>query len=173
MEMTPDDVVNTIKASGAARRGGGRSPSDEMGFTKRAVGDKKLSPQRGRRRSGRVMDPLGIRGRSALSDRGDGDSPHTRSGPIRATSISARNIRLRWSACKRPSRRRVNTDFWGTISSGRISPSTWRSVWAPARSSAAKRPRSCTSIEGHRGEPRPRPPFPANKGLFSKADASQ
>ena len=25
-----------------------------------------------------------------------------------------------------------------------------------------------TSIEGHRGEPRPRPPFPANKGLFGK-----
>ncbi len=25
-----------------------------------------------------------------------------------------------------------------------------------------------TSIEGHRGEPRPRPPFPANKGLFQK-----
>ena len=25
-----------------------------------------------------------------------------------------------------------------------------------------------TSIEGHRGEPRPRPPFPANKGLFAK-----
>lgn len=24
-----------------------------------------------------------------------------------------------------------------------------------------------TSIEGHRGEPRPRPPFPANKGLFA------
>ncbi|MCR5845332.1 MAG: NADH-quinone oxidoreductase subunit NuoF [bacterium] len=25
-----------------------------------------------------------------------------------------------------------------------------------------------TSIEGHRGEPRPRPPFPANKGLFDE-----
>ena len=25
-----------------------------------------------------------------------------------------------------------------------------------------------TSIEGHRGEPRPRPPFPANKGLWQK-----
>ena len=25
-----------------------------------------------------------------------------------------------------------------------------------------------TSIEGHRGEPRPRPPFPADKGLFGK-----
>ena len=25
-----------------------------------------------------------------------------------------------------------------------------------------------TSIEGHRGEPRPRPPFPAEKGLFGK-----
>ena len=25
-----------------------------------------------------------------------------------------------------------------------------------------------TSIEGKRGEPRPRPPFPAQKGLFGK-----
>ena len=25
-----------------------------------------------------------------------------------------------------------------------------------------------TSIEGHRGEPRPRPPFPAVKGLFGR-----
>ncbi|MBN1675154.1 MAG: FAD-dependent oxidoreductase [Kiritimatiellae bacterium] len=28
-----------------------------------------------------------------------------------------------------------------------------------------------TSIEGHRGEPRPRPPFPANKGLWGKPSA--
>ena len=27
-----------------------------------------------------------------------------------------------------------------------------------------------TSIEGNRGEPRPRPPFPAVKGLFRKPD---
>ena len=27
-----------------------------------------------------------------------------------------------------------------------------------------------TSIEGNRGEPRPRPPFPAVKGLFEPAD---
>ena len=30
-----------------------------------------------------------------------------------------------------------------------------------------------TSIEGHRGEPRPRPPFPAVKGLFGKPDGAQ
>ena len=30
-----------------------------------------------------------------------------------------------------------------------------------------------TSIEGHRGEPRPRPPFPAVKGLFEQAHRAQ
>ena len=30
-----------------------------------------------------------------------------------------------------------------------------------------------TSIEGNRGEPRPRPPFPAVKGLFGQADHHQ
>ncbi len=29
-----------------------------------------------------------------------------------------------------------------------------------------------TSIEGNRGEPRPRPPFPANKGLWGKPSAA-
>ncbi len=30
-----------------------------------------------------------------------------------------------------------------------------------------------TSIEGHRGEPRPRPPFPAHKGLWGKPERPQ
>jgi len=33
---------------------------------------------------------------------------------------------------------------------------------------AAKRPALLTSIEGNRGEPRPRPPFPAQEGLWGK-----
>ena len=34
--------------------------------------------------------------------------------------------------------------------------------------SAAKRRRLMASIEGKRGMPRPRPPFPASKGLWGK-----
>ena len=42
-EMTPDDVVNTIKASGLRGRGGGGFPTGmKWDFTKRAVGDKKF-----------------------------------------------------------------------------------------------------------------------------------
>ena len=48
------------------------------------------------------------------------------------------------------------------------STSTWKSVLAPARLSAGEETALLTSIEGHRGEPRPRPPFPAVKGLWER-----
>ena len=38
---------------------------------------------------------------------------------------------------------------------------------APARTSAARRPRCSNSLEGFRGQPRLRPPFPAVEGLYA------
>ena len=53
-------------------------------------------------------------------------------------------------------------------SPGDGSRSTSSSGSARAPTSAARRPRSSHSIEGDRGEPRNKPPFPVEAGLFGK-----
>ena len=42
----------------------------------------------------------------------------------------------------------------------------WSSTAAPAPTSAARRPALLDSLEGKRGNPRLKPPFPANQGLY-------
>ena len=40
------------------------------------------------------------------------------------------------------------------------------SITAPAPISAARKPRCWNSLEGKKGQPRLKPPFPANVGLY-------
>ena len=61
--------------------------------------------------------------------------------------------------------------FLGATSWARASPSTSRSGGAPAPTSPARRRRCVNSIEGKRAEPRNKPPFPAQSGLFGKPTA--
>ena len=53
-------------------------------------------------------------------------------------------------------------------SSGRASTSRSSCTAARARTSAARRPRLLESLEGERGMPRLKPPFPAIEGLYAK-----
>ncbi len=56
-----------------------------------------------------------------------------------------------------------------TSASTSSAPSTrcrWSCTAAPARTSAARRPACSDSLEGKRGNPRLKPPFPANQGLY-------
>ena len=57
---------------------------------------------------------------------------------------------------------------WAATCWAAARPSSWKCAWAPAPTSAARRPRCSRSLEGKRAEVRFRPPLPAIKGLFGK-----
>ena len=82
----------------------------------------------------------------------------TPSAPTRAISTCGPSTPSRSSGCRSPSTRPASTACWARISSAPALTSTSRSSWARARSSAARETALMTSIEGCRGEPRPRPP---------------
>ena len=58
-------------------------------------------------------------------------------------------------------------------SSARASTSRSRCTPVPAPTSAARRPRCSTRLEGRRGQPRLKPPFPAVAGLYARPDRGQ
>ena len=65
-----------------------------------------------------------------------------------------------------PSSRRKSTVCWATTSSAGISTSTSNWSREPAHSSAGRKRRSSPPWREEPGRPRPRPPFPAQKGLW-------
>ena len=69
--------------------------------------------------------------------------------------------------------RRENTDFWAKIFSVRTLTLTLKFVSGAGAFVCGEETALLTSIEGNRGEPRPRPPFPAVKGLLDEADLAQ
>ena len=72
------------------------------------------------------------------------------------------------AACHR--RGRAQTACWARTSSAAAFASTSSCAEAQARISAAKRRRSSIRIEGYRGEPRNKPPFPDAGRLVPPAD---
>ena len=67
-------------------------------------------------------------------------SPATPSAPTRATSTSAPSTPSRSSGCRSPSSRPGSTACWARTSSAPALTLTWSCAWAPAPSSAARRP---------------------------------
>ena len=168
-EMTPDDVVNTIKASGLRGRGGGGFPTGmKWDFTKRAVGDKKFVAC-----NADEGDPGAFMDRSVL----EGD-PHCL---IEAMAIAAYAvgsdqgyvyIRAEYPIAVERLQKAIEAarkygflgnNIFGTDFSFDMEIRLGAGAFVCGEETALM-----TSIEGHRGEPRPRPPFPANKGLFGK-----
>lgn len=168
-EMTPDDVVNTIKASGLRGRGGGGFPTGmKWDFTKRAVGDKKFVAC-----NADEGDPGAFMDRSVL----EGD-PHA---VIEAMAIAAYAvgsdqgyvyIRAEYPIAVERLQKAIEdarkygflgNHIFGTDFSFDMEIRLGAGAFVCGEETALM-----TSIEGNRGEPRPRPPFPANKGLFGK-----
>ncbi len=168
-EMTPDDVVNTIKASGLRGRGGGGFPTGmKWDFTKRAVGDKKFVAC-----NADEGDPGAFMDRSVL----EGD-PHA---VIEAMAIAAYAvgsdqgyvyIRAEYPIAVERLQKAIEDarkygflgkNIFGTDFSFDMEIRLGAGAFVCGEETALM-----TSIEGNRGEPRPRPPFPANKGLFGK-----
>ncbi len=167
--MTPDDVINTLIDSGLRGRGGGGFPTGKKwAFAKASVNDQKYvccNADEG--------DPGAFMDRSIL----EGD-PHT---VLEAMAIAGYTIgankgyiyvraeypvavdRLKIAIAQAKEYGLLGEGIFGTDFSFDIELRLGAGAFVCGEETALM-----TSIEGHRGEPRPRPPFPAVKGLFEK-----
>lgn len=170
--MSPDDVVNTVKASGIRGRGGAGFPTWlKWSLTKKAAGTEKFvlcNADEG--------DPGAFMDRSVL----EGD-PHSiiEAMSIAAFAIGAKHgfvyVRAEYPlAVERLSKAILDAREYGLLGEGILGTSFDFDLEIRMGSGAfvcGEETALMTSIEGNRGEPRPRPPFPANKGLWGKPSA--
>lgn len=169
ISMTPDDVINTLIDSGLRGRGGGGFPTGKKwAFAKASVNDQKYvccNADEG--------DPGAFMDRSIL----EGD-PHA---VLEAMAIAGYTIgankgyiyvraeypvavdRLKIAIAQAKEYGLLGEGIFGTDFSFDIELRLGAGAFVCGEETALM-----TSIEGHRGEPRPRPPFPAVKGLFEK-----
>lgn len=167
--MTPDDVINEMLASGLRGRGGAGFPTGrKWAFAKSSVSDIKYvccNADEG--------DPGAFMDRSVL----EGD-PHC---VLEAMAIAGYAIgskhgfiyvraeypvavqRLEIALKQAREYGLLGKDIFGTGFEFDIEIRLGAGAFVCGEETALMR-----SIEGHRGEPRPRPPFPAVKGLFGK-----
>ncbi len=168
-KMSPDDVINEILASGLRGRGGGGFPTGrKWAFTKASAGDQKYvvcNADEG--------DPGAFMDRSLL----EGD-PHAL---IEAMAICGYAVgadqgyvyvraeypiavkRLQIAIDQAREYGLLGRGIFGTDFNFDMEIRLGAGAFVCGEETALM-----TSIEGNRGEPRPRPPFPAVKGLFGK-----
>ena len=168
-EMKPQDVIDTIKKSGLRGRGGGGFPTGtKWQFAADQPAGKKYvvcNADEG--------DPGAFMDRSVL----EGD-PHA---VLEAMAIAGYAIgadegyiyvraeypiavkRLQIAIAQAREYGLLGKDIFGTGFNFDITLRLGAGAFVCGEETAL-----LTSIEGHRGEPRPRPPFPAVKGLFGK-----
>ncbi len=168
-EQTPEDVIQIIKESGLRGRGGGGFPTGvKWEFAVKSVSDKKYvccNADEG--------DPGAFMDRSVL----EGD-PHS---VIEAMAIAGYCIgsdqgyvyvraeypiavnRLKIAIEQARKAGFLGNNIFGTDFCFDIEIRLGAGAFVCGEETALM-----TSIEGNRGEPRPRPPFPAVKGLFGK-----
>ncbi len=167
--MTPDEVINEIKASGLRGRGGAGFPTGlKWQFTKDAEGDKKYvccNADEG--------DPGAFMDRSIL----EGD-PHT---VLEAMTIAGYAVgaqegyiyvraeypiaveRLEIAIARAREKGLLGKNILGSGFSFDINLRLGAGAFVCGEETALM-----ASIEGRRGEPRPRPPFSAQCGIFKK-----
>ncbi len=168
-EMTPEQVVEEVKTSGLRGRGGGGFPTGlKWSFCAAAKGDKKYvicNADEG--------DPGAFMDRSIL----EGD-PH---GLVEGMLIGAYAMganegyvycraeyplairRLKWTIEQAEEYGLLGDNILGTDFSFHLHIKEGAGAFVCGEETALM-----ASIEGQRGMPRPRPPFPANKGLWGK-----
>jgi NADH:ubiquinone oxidoreductase subunit F (NADH-binding)/(2Fe-2S) ferredoxin/Pyruvate/2-oxoacid:ferredoxin oxidoreductase delta subunit len=168
-EMTPEDVIETVKASGLRGRGGAGFPTGmKWDFTRKAVGDQKFvicNADEG--------DPGAFMDRSTL----EGD-PHA---VLEAMAIAAYAIgsnagyiyvraeyplaikRLEIAIDQAREKGLLGKNILGSDFSFDLELRLGAGAFVCGEETAL-----LASIEGKRGMPRPRPPFPAQSGLWGK-----
>ncbi len=168
-EMTPQEVIDTVLASGLRGRGGAGFPTGrKWAFAKASAGDVKYvccNADEG--------DPGAFMDRSVL----EGD-PHVvvEAMAIAAYAIGSNQgyvyIRAEYPIAVQRLQKAIDSarehgllgkNIFGTDFSFDLEIRLGAGAFVCGEETALM-----TSIEGKRGEPRPRPPFPAVKGLFGK-----
>jgi NADH-quinone oxidoreductase subunit F len=167
--MTPDQVIEEVKNSGLRGRGGaGFSTGAKWSFTRKSPSDVKYVLC-----NGDEGDPGAFMDRSVL----EGD-PHSviEGMAIAAYSIGARQgyayVRAEYPlAVERLNHALNQAREYGLLGDNIMGTDFCFDVEIRMGSGAfvcGEETALMTSIEGNRGEPRPRPPFPAVKGLWGK-----
>jgi len=168
-EMTPEQVIQTIKDSGLRGRGGGGFPTGlKWDFASKSVNEQKYvccNADEG--------DPGAFMDRSIL----EGD-PHSvlEAMAIAGYAIGANQgyiyIRAEYPiAVKRLEIAIKQAKEYGLLGENIFGSDFSFDIGLRLGAGAfvcGEETALMTSIEGHRGEPRPRPPFPAVKGLWGK-----
>lgn len=168
-EMTPDEVIDTLKASGLRGRGGAGFPTGlKWQFSKQAKGDIKYvccNADEG--------DPGAFMDRSVI----EGD-PHTliEAMTIAGYTIGAQEGYVYVRAEYPIAVSRLNLAIEQAREAGLLGKNILGSgfdfdIFVRLGAGAfvcGEETALMTSIEGKRGEPRPRPPFSATSGLFKK-----
>ena len=168
-EMTPDDVINEITASGLRGRGGGGFPTGrKWAFAKASVNDVKyVCCNADEGDPGAFMDRSILEGDphcliEAMIIAGYTIGAHQGYVYIRAEyPIAVQRLQIALNQAKEHGF--LGKDIFGTGFDFDIEIRLGAGAFVCGEETALM-----TSIEGNRGEPRPRPPFPAIKGLFGK-----
>lgn len=168
-ELQPQDVIDILKASGLRGRGGGGFPTGlKWQFTKNSVSDKKFvccNADEG--------DPGAFMDRSVL----EGD-PHaiieamTIAGYAIGSDQGYVYVRAEYPIAVKRLQIAINqAKEYGLLGKNILGSGNNFDLEIRLGSGAfvcGEETALMASIEGKRGEPRPRPPFPAVKGLFGK-----
>ena len=167
--MTPDDVINEMLASGLRGRGGAGFPTGrKWAFAKASQGDiKYVCCNADEGDPGAFMDRSVLEGDphcvlEAMTIAGYAIGAHQGYIYVRAEYPVAVQ-RLRIAIDQAHEYGLLGKDILGLGFDFDIEIRLGAGAFVCGEETALM-----TSIEGHRGEPRPRPPFPAAKGLFGK-----
>ena len=167
--MTPDDVINEMLASGLRGRGGAGFPTGrKWAFAKASQGDiKYVCCNADEGDPGAFMDRSVLEGDphcvlEAMTIAGYAIGAHQGYIYVRAEyPVAVQRLRIAIDQAHEYGLLGKNILGLGFDFDIEIRLGAGAFVWGEETA-------LMTSIEGHRGEPRPRPPFPAVKGLFGK-----
>jgi len=168
-ELTPEQVVDIVKRSGLRGRGGGGFPTGvKWGLAQKPVSDVKYvccnadegDPGAFMDRSVLEGDPHAVL--EAMAIAGYAIGAHQGYIYVRAEyPIAVKRLRIAIDQARRMEL--LGKDIFGTGFDFDIDLRLGSGAFVCGEETAL-----LASIEGGRGEPRPRPPFPAVKGLFGK-----
>ena len=170
-EMTPAEVIAELEKSGLRGRGGAGFPTGhqvELRCARPLDTTKYVICNADESEPGTFKDRVDPGRRPAQHHRSHDHRRLTPSAPTKATSTFAANTRWPRSASPRPSTRPARWASWARTSLAPASTSTSTSTAGAGAYICGEETALIESIEGKRGEPRARPPYPTTNGLWGK-----
>ena len=166
--MSPDEIVDSVKKSSLRGRGGAGFPTGhEVELPAQGQPEAALPVrERRRERAGHLQGPRCSSRTTRTSSSRPASSRPTRSAPSSASSTSAASSTRASAPWRRPSPRPTPPATWARTSSAPASTSTSWSTAAPGAYECGEETALLESLEGKRGQPRLKPPFPATHGLY-------